>query len=127
MTEHEFEIAESPCSAMETCATPAQPLTWLGEPCSLDSGAALAIANLTGCKYPIGETHEPDFRFCNAPTSGTYCEHHAKGIYAKPTRSLPPDDPRLSPAFAAKARQRFLQRQRKQPSCEAVTLKEQKR
>jgi hypothetical protein len=47
------------------------------------SGAAEAIVALRSgeCKYGIGDTHAPDFRFCSVPTGDVtrqYCaEHHA--------------------------------------------------
>jgi GcrA cell cycle regulator len=37
------------------------------------------------CKFPIGETTSPDFRFCGEPhlTSGMYCETHANIAYQR--------------------------------------------
>jgi hypothetical protein len=40
---------------------------------------AIAVADLCGCRWPIGEVGAPDFHFCNAKRrKGSYCAEHAK-------------------------------------------------
>ena len=38
---------------------------------------AIQATTALGCRWPLGEIDEPDFRFCGAPRrSGSYCPTH---------------------------------------------------
>jgi GcrA cell cycle regulator len=37
-----------------------------------------AVQKVTGCRWPVGELHSPDFHFCNGAwvPGSSYCDHH---------------------------------------------------
>jgi GcrA cell cycle regulator len=49
------------------------------------SGAALAIAMLRGCRWPLGDPSAIDFHFCNEPRQGgsSYCGRHRASASAR--------------------------------------------
>lgn len=64
------------------------------------TGAARAIIELRSldCRWPLGNAHDPEFRFCGEPaTRGPYCACHAERAYApvKP-RPLEPYLPQIA-------------------------------
>ena len=45
------------------------------------SATAFAVATVRGCRFPIGDTKDSDFHFCNARrTHGSYCECHSRMV-----------------------------------------------
>lgn len=54
------------------------------------SVAAVAVATLRGCRFPIGDAHSADFHFCNEARDGVgpYCARHAKMCFHSWRRRL---------------------------------------
>lgn len=62
-------------------------------PTDMATHAARAIAELCGCRFPLGEVGDPDFHFCNAePVEGRpYCRTHCAVAY----NGIPQPKPKL--------------------------------
>ncbi|MCI0598729.1 MAG: hypothetical protein L0Y60_04280 [Beijerinckiaceae bacterium] len=63
------------------------PVVQLGQevryPASVSS-TAIAVANVSGCRFPLGDPGAANFSFCNAKaTHGAYCECHRNKMWCR--------------------------------------------